>query len=89
MITAKQLITQATVGSPEEVKRLIALGADVNAQAIYGATPLHHAASRDDVTIGKILLERGANPALECNGQPVRGRSAEFRALLARRKTNR
>jgi len=69
-------------GHTEMVKCLLANGAQVNARAIYGRTPLHVAAWRDDAAIGRLLLEHGADPALECNGRPVEGRSPEFRELL-------
>jgi uncharacterized protein len=42
------------------VSRLLAGGADVNARAAGGYTPLHIAAFRDDVTLINILLAHGA-----------------------------
>ena len=44
---------------------LIDLGADVNARADNGATPLHWAAGSGSATAITILLERGANPYLQ------------------------
>jgi len=69
-------------GHAEMAKFLLSNGAQVNARAIYGRTPLHVAAWRDDAAIGRLLLEHGADPALECNGRPVEGRSPEFGELL-------
>jgi hypothetical protein len=34
------------------------------------------------VEVGRILLDHGADPSLECNGRPVSGRSDAFRQLL-------
>jgi len=45
--------------------------AEVNARAVYGATPLHVAASKKDVQIGRVLLSYGADATLECNGRWV------------------
>jgi uncharacterized protein len=42
------------------VSRLLASGADVNARAAGGYTPLHIAAFRDDVTLINALLAHGA-----------------------------
>ena len=64
------------------VRYLLAREADVNARASYGRTPLHNAAGRDSVEIGRLLLEHGADPKLEFNGRPVLGGSDEFRKLL-------
>jgi ankyrin repeat protein len=53
------------------VRFLLSQGADVTAGAAYGCTPLHATAHRDNVEIGRILLEHGADPSLECNGRRV------------------
>jgi ankyrin repeat protein len=47
-------------GDLPEVKRLIAAGADVNAQNDYGATPLSEAAITGNVAVIRSLLEAGA-----------------------------
>jgi ankyrin repeat protein len=55
----------------ELVNFLLAKGANVNARAIYGATPLFVAYWNNDPVIGRILLEHGADPALECHGRKI------------------
>lgn len=47
------------------VERLIAQGADVNAQDQRGWTALMHAAMQDRATEAKLLLDAGANPNLK------------------------
>ena len=66
----------------DSVPALVAAGAEVNSQSSYGCTPLHVAALNDDLEVGRILLEHGADPTLQFNGNPVRPRSDEFRKLL-------
>ncbi len=52
-----------TWGRPvETVKLLISHGADVNAQNIWGDTPLHLAARRGDKAAVRFLLSNGADP---------------------------
>jgi cytohesin len=46
----------------EVAKLLLRHGADPNAKAKYGATPLHVAASEGHVDVAKLLLEHGADP---------------------------
>lgn len=69
------LIGAAVNGHADVVKLLIEKGADVNVRAIYGRTPLYTAFDKGDVEMGRILLEHGAEPTLECNGHRV---SEEF-----------
>jgi ankyrin repeat protein len=57
----------------DTVRLLIAAGADVNARfsGAHGETPLHWAASSDDVGVLDALLEAGAD--LEANGSVIDG----------------
>ena len=57
----------------ETVRLLIAAGADVNAKfaGVHGETPLHWAASSDDVDVLDALLDAGAD--LEANGSVIDG----------------
>jgi ankyrin repeat protein len=48
-------------GDPTEVRRLLSVGADVNAKNDYGSTPLHWASLRGHVQVFKELLDHGAN----------------------------
>ncbi len=54
----------AAYGTPEMVKLLIDLGANINAVAYNGFTPLHVARSAESV---KILIEAGADPSIRDN----------------------
>lgn len=60
--------------TPEDVQALLAAGADIDVQDIYGVTPLHEQASlavalptEDRVSITQILLEAGADPWIKDN----------------------
>lgn len=60
--------------TPEDVQALLAAGADINVQDIYGVTPLHGQASlavalpsEDRISITRILLEAGADPWIRNN----------------------
>jgi ankyrin repeat protein len=61
---------------PDTVRFLLENGAEVNARLEYGCTPLHLAsAGKGNTEIGRILVENGADPTIECNGRTV---SEEF-----------
>ncbi|GJP30928.1 hypothetical protein CLOM_g7326 [Closterium sp. NIES-68] len=51
--------------SVEYLERLLAAGADVNAQDHAGCTALHVACANRSIAVAKILLSHGANPHLE------------------------
>ena len=53
--------------SPEVARRLIDAGANVNATAAGGYTPLHIAASNGGRDMVVLLLESGADPAARCD----------------------
>ncbi len=63
----------AKLGLSEIVKKLIKAGADVNHQALGGATALAIAINRDDYEMVKLLKESGANDKLyvEALGRPI------------------
>ena len=50
----------------EILKKLIRLGADVNAHDINGLTPLHYAVLHCNEGMVTVLLKHGANPNAEC-----------------------
>jgi ankyrin repeat protein len=52
---------------PDMVSFLISLGADVNARAEDGCTPLHKAYWAEDKPIARLLLQQGADPTIQCN----------------------
>ena len=63
-----KLVKAVSVNNTEEIKRLIAKGADVNGQNKYGMTPLLTAVSYSRVESVKLLLELGADPNLGVDG---------------------
>lgn len=67
----------ATDGNLEDVQRLLAESADVNAQEVRGWTPLHFAADQGNLDIVQVLLDAGANVHLVNN----RGEEALFRSV--------
>ena len=61
---------------PDTVRFLLANGAEVDARLESGCTPFYSAsAGKGNIEIGRILLEHGADPTVECNGRSV---SEEF-----------
>ena len=63
-----KLVKAVSVNNTEEIKRLIAKGADVNGQNKYGMTPLLTAVSYSCVESVKLLLELGADPNFGVDG---------------------
>ncbi|KAL5470831.1 hypothetical protein EMCRGX_G028866 [Ephydatia muelleri] len=55
------LFIAAMKGDLEEVKRLLALGVDINESTKWGNTPLHAACYKGRTEIARLLLERGAD----------------------------
>jgi ankyrin repeat protein len=76
---------------PEIVRALIAAGAEVNARGMgsHGETPLHWAASSDDVAVLDALLDSGADieadGAVIGNGTPIADAAAFGQWKAARR----
>lgn len=60
-LTPLHLAVSAREGSPEIVRKLIQMGADVNAAEEFGDTVLHFATRSEKTENAKILLEAGAN----------------------------
>lgn len=65
MLRNDQLIQAIKDKNIENVKALIAQGADVNYQDSEGITPLHHAISTECVEAVKYLLEQNADAAIK------------------------
>ena len=65
--TFSPLLLAATYGTPEAVKLLLDAGAKVNVQDVRGMTPLMLAVSSDrpDPRAIRLLLEKGADPAIK------------------------
>ena len=51
----------AEEGQIEEVKKLLAAGAGVNAQTKFKETPLHFAAENGQKEVAELLIDKGAN----------------------------
>jgi ankyrin repeat protein len=61
---------------PDAVRFLLKNGANVNARTESGCTPLYMASiGKGNIEIGRILLEHGADPTIECHGRFI---SEEF-----------
>lgn len=58
-VTALHMAT--AVGSEPIVKKLLAAGAEVNAQASDGFSPLHLASQNGNVAVARVLLDAGCN----------------------------
>lgn len=69
----------AIEGSFEDASRLVAAGADPNAQDDNGWTPLHFAAQSSALQIASLLLASGA----EVDRRDSNGNSALFRAVFS------
>ena len=54
-----------TPSSPETIRFYINKGVPVNAQDIYGMTPLHYAMRAENGDAAMVLLEAGADPNIE------------------------
>jgi len=57
----KSLRQAAAAGDIEQVKTLIAKGADVNERDLGGKTPLHYACEKGHTEVAKLLISRGAD----------------------------
>lgn len=61
------MITPFDYITADEARKLIAAGADVNAQAKYGWTPLHLAARSGRIETARILIASGADASIRNN----------------------
>ncbi|GAB1317925.1 hypothetical protein MFIFM68171_08135 [Madurella fahalii] len=86
-------VTDAWDEDEDAVEEWLGKGADPNARSRYDqSTPLHHAAGKDHVGSGRILLERGADPNAVRRDQSTplhlaaEKNSVEFIGLLLEKK---
>lgn len=76
--TRRTPLHDAVVKDKKIVQLLLDYGANPNPKDSFGWTPLHIAADRGKVNIGKILLESGANPLIKTKtGKNVASLAAE------------
>ena len=66
----ESLFEAARDGDIEQVKNLIAQGADFNAKDKGGRTALHHASNKGQVDIAKLLIKRGADVNASIKNEP-------------------
>lgn len=57
----EDLLAAVRKGNLEQVKSLLAKGADVNSKSPYGSTPLFFACDRGHTEIAKLLIDKGAD----------------------------
>ncbi len=70
------IINAARSGDATAVRRLLALGADINAKETYGTTVLMWASLRGHLEVVKVLLEKGA----DINAKDSGGKNALMKA---------
>jgi ankyrin repeat protein len=63
----RELIEAARENNLPEIRRLLRVGADVNAKDDYGNTPLHGASTKGHVQVVKELAEHGVDMELKTN----------------------
>jgi hypothetical protein len=83
------LWTAALYGEPRIVEALLAAGADPNADAFAGATPLSVAAQRGHHEISRLLLAAGADPSLPDAGGRTAADWSVFRRSASRKGSRR
>ncbi|MEZ5355743.1 MAG: ankyrin repeat domain-containing protein [Bryobacteraceae bacterium] len=73
------LMAAATSGEEESVRLLLEAGASVNATGERGYTALMYAAASDAMPVGAVkrLLDKGADPALQADGETARSLAAK------------
>jgi len=86
------LVAAAYLGDGDAVRSMVSNGVDVNQTNSEGLTPLLAALKNEDVSIARLLLEKGANPNVrDAQGQTAlwfasyQERSPELVALLLQR----
>ena len=64
----RDLLDESYNGSVEEVKRLLLMGADINAKNDFGLTPFELAVVGNNCSVVEYFLQLGQNPNLERGG---------------------